>query len=250
MTNNESMSTKRQPNAMGVPFAIVIAGALIAGALYFGTNSPSTETAIEPQVVKNDVAAKPAAAPAQPAVGEIRAVTSEDHILGAKNAKVTVIEYSDFECPFCKSFHPTMQKLVKEYPNDVRWVYRQFPLESLHSKAKKEAEATECAAEQGKFWEMTDKIFETTPSNDGLVLADLPKLAQAAGVANIKQFESCLESGKFTAKVEADISDAQAAGGRGTPYSVVITASGEKLPLSGAQPYASVKKLVDQALGS
>ena len=143
-----------------------------------------------------------------------------------------------------------MQQIVDEYPNDVRWVYRQFPLEQLHRKAKKQAEATECAAEQGKFWELTDKIFEVTPSNDGLDMDTLPDLARQVGVPNIQQFQSCLDSGKYTQAVEDDIADAQAAGGRGTPYSVVLTADGKKLPINGAQPYESVKQTIEQALSS
>lgn len=245
-------TTKQTLQVFGVPAAIVIAGALIAVAVYFGGGNIGNNAGTDGAQVANNNAggqpAQPAAAPAQPTVGDIREVTDEDHIRGAKNAKVTVIEYSDFECPFCKRFHPTMQQIVDEYPNDVRWVYRQAPLASLHSKATKEAEATECAAEQGKFWELTDKIFEITPSNDGLNLDDLPKLAQQAGVPNVQQFQACLDSGKYAQHVQDDLADAQSAGMRGTPYSVVITPNGDKLPVSGAQPYASVKQVVDKAL--
>jgi protein-disulfide isomerase len=137
---------------------------------------------------------------------------------------------------------------MQEYPNDVRWVYRHFPLEQLHAQAPKEAEATECAGEQGKFWEMTDLIYELTPSNDGLDLAQLPIFAQQAGVPNIPQFEQCLSSGKYADKVAADLADATAAGGQGTPYSVLIGPDGTKVPVSGAQPYASVKAAVEQLL--
>ncbi len=158
-------------SALGVPIAIVVAGGLIAVAVYFGSGKAPAQQAAPGQQGENPQAA---AQPPQPTIGNFRPVTDQDHIRGAANAKVTVLEYSDFECPFCKSFHPTLQKLLNEYPNDVRWVYRHSPLVQLHSKAPKEAEATECAGEQGKFWEMTDKIFEVTPSNNGLNLADLP----------------------------------------------------------------------------
>lgn len=230
---------------MGVPVAIVVAGALIAGALYFGGGGTPAPAGVgdEPVAFVDDEAQVTGAV-----VGDMRPVTDEDHIRGAANAKVTVVEYSDMECPFCKRFHPTMQQLVDEYPDDVRWVYRHFPLEQLHSQAQKEAEATECAAEQGKFWEMTDLIYEITPSNDGLDLDQLPVFAGQAGVPNIQQFKECLESGKYTDKVEADLADATAAGGQGTPYSVIIGPDGSKLPLSGAQPYASVKAAVERLL--
>jgi protein-disulfide isomerase len=243
--------TKNLVIPMNVPVAIVIAGALIAAAIYFADGSSNGGSTAGTQVANTEGdQPAPAAAPAQPTIGDIREVTSEDHIRGAQNAKVTIIEYSDFECPFCKRFHPTMQQLVDEYPNDVRWVYRHFPLEQLHSKAPKQAEATECAAEQGKFWEMADKIFEVTPANNGLDMAKLPTYAKDAGVPDIPKFQECLDSGKYVQHVQDDIADAQAAGGRGTPYSVVLTADGKKLPLSGAQPYSSVKQLVDEALGS
>ncbi len=243
----------RTKGVFNVPVAVVVAGGLIAAAIYFGSGGSGGSNTVDTQGLGNLAAPAPAAAPVgpvQPAVGNIREVTSEDHIRGAANAKVTIIEYSDFECPFCKRFHPTMTRIIEEYPNDVRWVYRQFPLEQLHSKAIKQAEATECAGEQGKFWELTDKIFEVTPSNDGLDMAELPTYARDVGVPNIARFQECLDSGKYAQHIQDDIADAQAAGGRGTPYSVVITASGEKLPLSGAQPYAAVKQLVDKALSS
>lgn len=255
MTNelSSTQTTKQTSQPFGVPAAIVIAGALIAAAVYFGSSSSKTAADRSGDTASTGNTAEKAAAPARPAermVGEVRPVTSADHIRGAQNAQVTVVEYSDLECPFCQRFHSTLQQLVSEYPNDVRWVYRHAPLVQLHSQAPKEAEATECAGEQGKFWELTDKIFEVTPANDGLNLADLPKLAQEAGVANIQQFQSCLDSGKYAQRVQDDLVDAQNAGMSGTPYSVVIAANGEKFPISGAQPYASVKQIVDQALAA
>lgn len=239
-------------SSFGVPTAIVIAGGLIAAALYFGGGKAPAQQVASGQQAANPQAAQPAAQPPAPAIGEIRPVTDKDHILGPANAKVTLVEYSDLECPFCKKFHPTMQQLLKEYPNDVRWVYRHFPLDAIHSKARKEAEATECAGELGgndKFWAYMDKLFEVTPSNNGLDPAELPKIAEAVGL-NRAQFEACLTSGKYAAHIQEDLDDAQAAGGQGTPYTVVIAASGQKFPLSGAQPYSAVKQLVEQALKS
>ncbi len=250
MTTEQQPVSPPKPSALGLPIAIVIAGCLIAAAIYFGNGKAPAQQVASGQQAANSQAAQPAAQPPRPTIGAMRPVTDQDHIRGATSAKVTVIEYSDLECPFCKKFHPTMQQLLTEYPNDVRWVYRHAPLVQLHSKAPKEAEATECAGEQGRFWEMTDKIFEVTPANNGLDLADLPKLAQQVGVANMPQFQSCLDSGKYTKHVQDDLADAQTAGMQGTPYSVVLAASGEKLPLSGAQPYSAVKQLVDQALKS
>lgn len=240
-------------SSFGVPAAIVIAGGLIAAAIYFGVSQSNVQSLVAGQQTSNQPAqpAAPAPAPPRPTIGAFRPVDEKtDHIRGAANAKVTVIEYSDTECPFCKRFHPTMQQLLKEYPHDVRWVYRHFPLDALHSKARKESEATECAGELGgndKFWAYVDRLFEVTPSNDGLDPAELPKIAEFVGL-NRATFESCLSSGKYASRVADDLADAGAAGAQGTPYSIVLAANGEKFPINGAQPYSAVKQLVDQAL--
>src|SRR5574343_1436136 len=105
------------------------------------------------------------------------------------------VEYSDTECPFCKQFHSTLRQMMDEYGKDgkVAWVYRHFPIDGLHPKARKEAEATECANELGgpsKFWEYTNMIYERTPGNDGLDPANLPKFAKEIGLDE-KAFTEC-----------------------------------------------------------
>ncbi|MEK7118005.1 MAG: thioredoxin domain-containing protein [Patescibacteria group bacterium] len=111
----------------------------------------------------------------------------EDHVLGNTNADVLMVEYSDPECPFCKRFHETMHQVVDHYGKNgnVAWVYRHYPIDQLHSKARKEAEAMECASEQGgndAFWKYADKLFEVTPSNNGLDAAQLPVIAAMVGL--------------------------------------------------------------------
>ncbi len=188
--------------------------------------------------------------------GAVKPVDSEDHILGDPGAPVILVEFSDFECPFCKRFHPTMKRLMNEYGKDgkVAWVYRHFPLDSLHSKARKEAQAAECANELGgneAFWAYTDRLYEVTPSNDRLDLALLPQLAQEIGLDRAA-FETCLEGdprgGKYAAHIEADVQDAIASGGTGTPFSLVIAPNGTTYPINGAQPYAALKSIIDLAL--
>lgn len=196
----------------------------------------------------------PPAAPSpagQPAAINNRPVdTKTDHIRGSDKAEITLIEYSDLECPFCKRFHPTLQQILADYKGKVRWVYRHFPLAQLHSKAPKEAEATECVAKLGgetAFWKYLDKIYEVTPSNNGLDLAQLPIMAGQVGV-NVAAFQKCLDSGEMTAKVAADEQDALSAGGQGTPYSVLITKDGQKVPVSGALPIEQIKQMIDSLL--
>ena len=190
------------------------------------------------------------------AAGAVKPVDGEDHIRGNPNAPVKLVEFSDFECPFCKRFHPIMKRLMEEYGKEgkVAWVYRHFPIDSLHSKARKEAQAAECANELGgndAFWAYTDRLYEVTPSNNRLDLAVLPRIAEEIGLDRAK-FEACLEGdsrgGKYANHIEADVQDAAASGGTGTPYSLVIAPNGKTFPINGAQPYAAVKSIIDLAL--
>ena len=227
---------------LNVPTAIILAGIIIAAAVIyaFPKNSPN-----------NDIVADKGKELTASAVDSIQPVSNKDHIRGNPNAAVKIIEFSDLECPFCKRFHLTMQQAMDEYGKEVAWVYRHFPLDALHSKARKEAEATECANELGgndKFWDYVDKLFEITPSNNQLDLALLPKIAAEIGLDKVK-FENCLASQKYSGHIESDVKDAVASGARGTPYSVVISKNGEKFIINGAQPYSSVKQIIDTALG-
>ena len=197
---------------MYIPAAILLAGFLIAAAIYFTQKKDSPVTGVQQPV-------KVAGLPFKP-------VSADDHILGNPNAPVTILEYSDTECPFCKMFDTTMQTIMKTYGKDgnVAWVYRHFPLDSLHPKTRKEAEATECANELGGnkgFWDMLEKIYANTPSNNGLDASLLPMFAKAVGLDQTK-FNTCLASGKYAATVEADYQDGLSAGAQGTPYSIMI----------------------------
>lgn len=178
--------------------------------------------------------------------------SKSDHIYGSAGAPVTLIEYSDFECPYCKRFHETVKRVVNESKGQVNWVYRHFPLEQLHpGKARQTAVASECAAELGSndaFWKFADRFFELTPSNNRTDTATvLPQIAREIGLDE-KQFAACLASGKHDKRIEADHRAAIATGGNGTPWSIVLSKSGKTYVLSGAQPYAAVKQLTERAL--
>lgn len=232
----EETSTKKQ--LLTMPVAIIIAGILIAGAVYFKGGNPSQEANNQFVVEKKPTQIKP--------------VSADDHILGNPGADLVVIEYSDTECPFCKNFHQTMNQLINEYGKDgkVAWVYRHMPLEQLHKKAFKEAEATECASSIGgksKFWDYINIVFEMTPSNDGLDLAELPKIATQLGIDKTA-FEKCLSSGQFTEKIKQSVAEGMAAGVQGTPYSVIVTKKGETYPVEGAYPYDALKAIIDGLL--
>ena len=206
---------------------------------------------------RNVVPAAPAA-PVAPAAGGVAdqgvsaegmaPITDADWLKGDPNAKVTIVEYSDLECPFCKRHHPILEQLVAEYDGQVNWVYRHFPLTNLHSKAQKEAEATECAWEQGgndAFWKFTDRIFEITPSNDGLPDSELPKIAGDLGL-DVSAFNLCLNSGKYKSKIQADVEDGSGAGVRGTPASFIVYKGKVVASIPGAQPYETVIKQLSE----
>lgn len=203
----------KQGSNLAIPAAIVIAGLFIAGALVYtnkdsGPANPSTNTASTAEI-------------------NLRPVSQNDHILGNPNADIVIVEYSDLECPFCKNFHTTLHQIIEKFgaSGNVAWVYRHFPISELHSKAPREAEATECAWEQGDndgFWKYINRVFEVTPSNDGLADSQLPAIAEELGLDR-SQFEACLNGGSFSKKVASDYNDAVAAGGRGTPFSVIVS---------------------------
>lgn len=159
--------------------------------------------------------------------------------LGPKEAPVTLVEFSDFECPFCKRVTPTLGQLMKNYPGKIRRIWRHYPL-SFHRGSDRAHEASECAREQNKFWEYHDKLFETqgSPRED----APLAGLAGSLGL-NKKKFEKCLKSGKYQALIQKEISKGNQAGVQGTP---AVFINGELI--SGAQPYENFDRIVKQEL--
>lgn len=218
-----------------VPFAIIIAGLAIASAIYFGDSKKRTATVAE-QGQQNVVVAP---------------VDSDDHILGNPKAKVVIVEYSDTECPFCKMFHETMNKVMNEYGEGgkVAWVYRHYPL-PFHSKAPKEAEALECASKLGgiaKFWEYTNTLFKVTPANNGLEDSELPRIAKEVGLDETT-FNACLSSGEMKARVDRDLASGQKAGVRGTPHSIILVDKKIVGSIDGAQSYETVKASIENAL--
>lgn len=182
--------------------------------------------------------------------GFMEPVGARDHIRGDRAAPVKLVEFADTECPLCKRFHPTLQRLVAEHPGKVAWVFRHFPIAEIHPRAPKEHEATECAAELGgeeTFWAYLDRIYAITPSNDKLDPAELPRIAQYVGLDRVP-FEQCLQSGRHAARVAANVADALAAGAPGTPYSVIVAPNGKTYAVVGAQPYETLRLVIELAL--
>ncbi len=165
-------------------------------------------------------------------------VSAEGPARGPQDAAVTIVEFSDFECPFCQRAAETVDKIVAEYGDRVRLVYRHYPLPS-HANARRAAEASACAHEAGKFWPYHDLLFK---NQDALAETDLITYAQEAGIDEAS-FRSCLESDRGTAIVDKDAADGDAAGVSGTPAFFV-----NGRPLSGALPYETFKEAVDEAM--
>jgi protein-disulfide isomerase len=230
------------------PLSIVAAGALIATALFFGGKGGGVATGVGSFKQAEVGQGLPVD------IETMRPISSEDHILGNLDAPVKIVEYSDYECPFCKRIHPTLAQIMDEYGKDgrVAWVYRHFPLDELHPlNAKRVAVASECASEQGgnsAFWQFTDAFFEMTPANDRTDLDTV--IPQILGGMDIDRsaFDVCFASDKYDKHIQDDIDDAIATGGRGTPWSIVVAQNGKAFPINGAQPYSAIKQLVDLAL--
>jgi protein-disulfide isomerase len=181
--------------------------------------------------------------PTQPDQGSLaknlKPITAQDHIRGNKSAKVVMIEFSDFQCPFCSRVHPTLQKLYNDYKGQVAWVYKHFPLDGLHPYARKAAEASECANEQGKFWEYADQLYANQSSFGDNYFG---QLAQTLGL-DANKFNSCLSSNKYANLVNDNSQEGNSVGITGTPGIYV----NDQL-VKGALPYENFKQIIDSLL--
>jgi len=176
----------------------------------------------------------------------------QDHIYGNPDAEISLIEYSDFECPFCKKFHATAKSLVEAYDGKVNWVYRHFPLSFHNPGALKEAVASECAGELGGndiFWKYANGIYERTRSGGGgFPESRLIPLAEELGL-DAGAFKDCLVSGRHMAHIQADLAEGSQAGVTGTPGNILLNnRTGEVRVRAGAMPIASMRAAVEQLL--
>lgn len=176
-----------------------------------------------------------------------------DHVRGNKNAKVVLVEYSDFECPYCNKFHPTMLALMEKYGDQIAWVYRHFPL-SFHPNAQTLAEASECVNTYGSaeaFWSFADSVYEkvadssiySDATNKKIDEETILSLAAAAG-ADRNKVKSCLDSGEMTAKVKADQTGGGQAGVNGTPNTIIVSEKGGFELIPGALSLEQVESVL------
>lgn len=233
-----------------ISLAILVSGGIIR--LKSTTSTPTTQGAQAPGQ-NAPTAPEPTENP-----GPVKVSIDDDPILGDQNAKVTLIEFSDYECPYCKRhFDQTLPQLKKDYidTGKVKLVYRDFPLSFHDPMATTEAIAANCAREQGgdtTYFKYHDEIFKRTTSNgNGLTKDDLYQIAGDLSL-NSSNFKACLDADKYRGEVQKDIADGSQAGISGTPgFLVGKTTSGseiEGIKIVGAQPYSAFKTQIDQLL--
>jgi protein-disulfide isomerase len=226
------------------PIAIVVAALIIGGSIFavYATRPESAQTTQD--------ATNTASGSGKPS-DKVAPITEKDWIMGNPNAPVRVVVFTDFQCPFCKQFHETMERIIDTYGKEgkVAWVYRHFPIAQLHPNAPQLAVAAECAGELGgntAFWKYANLLFSSGSDAATFDMNQLPVFATEIGI-NRPLFEQCLADTSLATNVENDFKDALNAGAQGTPYSVIM-ASGKTYPISGGQPYPAVQAVIEIVL--
>lgn len=163
----------------------------------------------------------------------------DDPFMGPPDAPVTLIEFSDFQCPYCRRVQGVLKRLMTAYHGQLKLVFRDFPLRQIHPEAQKAAEAAQCANDQGQFWPYHDRLFAASDMG----IADLKRYAVELDL-DAEQFNTCLDSAKYSQEVQKDIDDARAVGVNATPSFFV-----NGMPISGAVPFERFVEMVELALG-
>lgn len=176
-------------------------------------------------------------------------ISASDHVRGDRNAKVALIVYTDFECPFCKKFNNTMKEVSAYYGNKIAWVDRNNPLDSLHPNSRLKHEAAECVANlsgEDNYWKYTDLLFERGSAVSGAEA--LTNLAKEIGITNTDAIRSCIDGKKYADLVAQQLADGEKVGISGTPGTVVLKNDGSTKLIPGAYPVADIKAAVDDFL--
>ncbi len=257
---------KKNNSVYVLPAAILLAAILISGSIFYNTKifiskglNGANTSVLGTDAGQGAVPAAPAQAPAaQPDSGPVKVSVDDDPVLGNKNAPLTLIEFSDYECPFCKRyFTETFPEIKKNYVDTgkLKIVFRDYPLPFHNPLATTEAIAANCSREQGGdavYYKYHDEVFNRTKSNgQGLAKDDLYKIAADLKL-NAGNFKSCLDSEKYKDEIAKDTADGSAAGVSGTPTVFIGKSSADgnitATKVVGAQPYASFKATLDQML--
>jgi len=231
---------KKESTKQTVQILLVIFAFLLIGGAIFWIGKKSDK----PTPSSND---QPAATISTADKASILKIKSDDDIQGSASAPVTIIEYADFQCPYCIQFDTTMQQVMAAYPTGVRWVYRHFPLE-FHQNAQISAMAVEAAGNQGKFWEYADLLISKSQADGtGLNTSDLTGYAQSLGL-DMTKFSADQNNSSLSDKISSDESDAKKLGIQGTPTSYLIDGKGNISDIAGALSFSDMKAKIDPLL--
>ena len=216
-----------------LPIAIVLAGLLLAVTLYMVRIS-----AVAPLSVGD--------------VSRLRPISTSDHIAGNPTAPVIIVEYSDIDCEYCKSFQEAMTQIITDYSatGKVAWVYRHFPLIDVHPSAAIHAEAAECVASLGGdtlFFRFIDTLGQAAPGLNQFDPTRYASIITGLGLSPA-DFQTCMEGTKFEKRVADDFDNAIAIGATGAPFSIILIKGHDPVPVSGSLPYTSLKKVIETAL--
>lgn len=239
---------QKSSGSMLVPVSIVVAGVLIAGAVIFSSSGSEGTVALD------DADADPPSAVAgldQPSTDKVRPFGEGDHIKGSPDAELVIYEYSDLDCPYCKQYHTVMNQIEQVYAGKVAVVHRHFPLE-MHPTALPKALLTECVYEQGgddAFWSVVDELYALPDYRSQEELQQhidefIPAVIAGTGY-DVAEIELCMEEGRFLDKIQSDLDNAIATGGRGTPWSVVVKSDGTTHALNGYRDFDGLKEFID-----
>jgi protein-disulfide isomerase len=234
----EPLQTQKSNPA--IPIAIVVGFALIAFAIYFTSSKQVAAPAV------TDFATT-----SPQLTGTPRPVDATDYIRGNPNAPILMVEYSDYDCPFCKKYHEALTQVIDELGagGKVAWVYRQFPIAQLHPNAPKISEAALCVGSIGgndAFWKFTDLVFEERAIDEQTNMVKLPDYAEQIGVKK-DEFNTCFNSNKMAEAVKTSAAEGFSIGARGTPYTIVIVGN-EQAVINGAQSYDTVRGIIQNLI--
>lgn len=235
--------TPSSSSSIAIPVAIVFGFAMVAIAIFFTVGNSRVENP--------DATSDATQEPGGTLSSTPRAVSEEDYIRGNPNAPILLIEYSDYDCPFCKQYHETLREIMDEYgvTGRVAWVYRQFPIAQLHPNSPKISASALCVGKLGgddAFWNFTDLIFEEREIDEPTNVTKIPEYVTEVGV-ELAAYNSCMDNGDTASEVQASIEDAFNIGARGTPYTVLVVGN-QQAVINGAQPYETVRGIVENLL--
>lgn len=225
-----------------IPVSIVLAGLIIGAGLYLGGLSGAvapTGTVVDNSVSNGEKIDK---------TNLVEPVTEADHIRGSVSAPIKIVEYSDFDCPYCARFHETMKLIIGKYSSDeVAWVYRHFP---LNEQSESVSQASECVAElagNDAFWKFADEYYKLRQAGDRTASAGLiSKLSPQVGVPQAK-LDTCLNENRHLEIINSHQTNGSETGGQGTPWAILIGPSGKTYPINGAIPLEEIERIINRA---